>query len=99
MVLETKKLSIVILNSDRLERLKLMKSLKDNGYNSREISEFLNVNGVHPLRTTKPYSPKLVWGSLKKYEKRMDRYASDLIIEKSETLCVTPFAKDNKPKM
>jgi len=99
LVLETKKLSVVNLNSDRLDRLELMKSLKDKGYNSKEISEFLNVNGIHPLRTTRPYSPKLVWGSLKKYEKRMDRYNTDLIIEKSETLCVTPFTKDNKPKM
>ena len=79
--------------------MELIKTLSDEGMSIKEISEFLNVNEIHPLRTTKPYSPKLVWGSLKKYEKRMDRYDSDLIIEKSETLCVTPFAKDNKPKM
>ena len=49
-------------------RLELMKKLKDEGYNSKEISEFLNVNGIRPLRTNNPYSPQLVWVTLNKYE-------------------------------
>ena len=52
-------------------RLELMKKLKDEGYNSKEISEFLNVNGIRPLRTDNPYSPKLVWVTLNKYEKEV----------------------------
>ena len=43
-VIETKRLSIVNISSDRLYRLQLMKSLKDNGFSNSEISEFLNVN-------------------------------------------------------
>ncbi len=96
-VIETKRLSIVNISSDRLFRLQLMKSLKDNGFSSSEISEFLNVNGIRPLRTDKPYSPKLVWMSLKKYQNRLDRYDTDTLVELSETLCVTPFTKDNRP--
>ena len=98
-VIETKRLSIVNISSDRLYRLQLMKSLKDNGFSNSEISEFLNVNGIRPLRTDKPYSPKLVWMSLKKYQTRLDRYDTDTLVELSETLCVTPFTKDNKPLM
>ena len=98
-VIETKRLSIVNISSDRLFRLQLMKSLKDNGFSSSEISEFLNVNGIRPLRTDKPYSPKLVWMSLKKYQNRLDRYDTDTLVELSETLCVTPFTKDNRPLM
>ena len=98
-VIETKRLSIVNISSDRLYRLQLMKSLKDNGFSNSEISEFLNVNGIRPLRTDKPYSPKLVWMSLKKYQRRLDRYDTDTLVELSETLCVTPFTKDNRPLM
>ena len=76
-----------------------MKSFKDNGFSNSEISEFLNVNGIRPLRTDKPYSPKLVWMSLKKYQNRLDRYDTDTLVELSETLCVTPFTKDNNPMM
>jgi hypothetical protein len=96
-VIETKRLSIVNISSDRLYRLKLMKSLKDNGFSNSEISEFLNVNGIRPLRTDKPYSPKLVWMSLKKYQHRLDRYDTDTLVELSETLCVTPLTKENSP--
>ena len=98
-VIETKRLSIVNISSDRLYRLQLMKSLKDNGFSNSEISEFLNVNGIRPLRTDKPYSPKLVWMSLKKYQNRLDRYNTDTLVELSETLCVTPFTEDNRPLM
>ena len=98
-VIETKRLSIVNISSDRLYRLQLMKSLKDNGFSNSEISEFLNVNGIRPLRTDKPYSTKLVWMSLKKYQHRLDRYDTDTLVELSETLCVIPFTKDNKPMM
>ena len=73
-VIETKRLSIVNISSDRLYRLQLMKSLKDNGFSNSEISEFLNVNGIRPPRTEKPYSPKLVWVTLKKYQTRLEDF-------------------------
>ena len=74
-------------------RLELMKKLKDEGYNSKEISEFLNVNGIRPLRTDNPYSPKLVWVTLDKYEKRLCRVGNTKLISFKETLYVQPNTK------
>ena len=98
-VIETKRLSIVNISSDRLYRLQLMKSLKDNGFSNSEISDFLNVNGIRSPRTEKPYSPKMVWVALKKYQTRLDRYNTDTLVELSETLCVASFSENNKPLM
>ena len=74
-------------------RLELMKKLKDEGYNSKEISEFLNVNGIRPLRTNNPYSPQLVWVTLNKYEKRLKRVGNTKLISFKETLYVQPNTK------
>ena len=74
-------------------RLELMKKLKDEGYNSKEISEFLNVNGIPPLRTNNPYSPQLVWVTLNKYEKRLKRVGNTKLISLKETLYVQPNTK------
>ena len=54
-IIECNDLGLVRLGTDRMLRLELMKKLKDEGYNSKEISEFLNVNGIRPLRTDNPY--------------------------------------------
>ena len=70
-----------------------MKKLKDEGYNSKEISEFLNVNGIRPLRTNHPYSPQLVWVTLNKYEKRLSRVGNTKLIFFEETLYVQPNTK------
>ena len=74
-------------------RLELMKKLKDEGYNSKEISEFLNVNGIRPLRTDNPYSPKLVWVLFNKYEKRLSRVGNTKLISFKENLYVQPNTK------
>ena len=74
-------------------RIELMKKLKDKGYNSNEISEFLNVNGIRPLRTNNPYSPQLVWVTLNKYEKRLKRVGNTKLISFKETLYVQPNTK------
>jgi len=76
------------IGTDRLLRLKLMKKLKDEGYNSKEISEFLNINGIKPLRTDNPYTPKLVWVTLKKYQKRLDRIGINRITQFKEGLYI-----------
>lgn len=71
-VLTSKKLGIFHLNDDRLDRLKLIKRLSDEGLTSKEISHFLN---SHNIRTPKglEYYPKLVWVTLNKYQKRLLR--------------------------
>lgn len=76
-----------------MSRLELMKKLKDEGYNSKEISEFLNVNGIRPLLTDNLYSPKLVWVTLNKYEKRLNRVGNTKLISFKETLYVQPNTK------
>ena len=57
-----------------------MKSLEDEGYNSKEISEFLNVNGIKPLRAKNPYTRKLVWVARHNYQKRVERIGNKLPI-------------------
>ena len=89
-VVESNDLGLFRLSHERLKRLELMKRLKDEGYNSKEISEFLNINGIKPLRTNNPYTPKLVWVSLDKYQKRLDRIGNYRITQFKETLFVTP---------
>jgi hypothetical protein len=66
-----------------------MKKLKDEGYNSKEIPEFLNINGIKPLRTDNPYTPKLVWVTLKKYQNRLDRLGNNRITQFKEGLYVS----------
>jgi hypothetical protein len=63
-----------------------MKKLKDEGYNSKEISEFLNINGIKPVRTDNPYTPKLVWVILKKYQNRLDRIGNNRITQYPESV-------------
>lgn len=92
-IIECNDLGLVRLGTDRMLRLELMKKLKDEGYNSKEISEFLNVNGIRPLRTNNPYSPQLVWVTLNKYEKRLSRVGNTKLIFFEETLYVQPNTK------
>lgn len=71
-LVRTTSLSHIGMGDDRLYRLELMKNLYDMGLSVREISEHLNHKGI---RTPKglAYYPKLVWVSLKKYMRRLDR--------------------------
>ena len=73
----------------------LMTKLEDEGYNSKEISEFLDVNGIKPLRTKNPYTPKLVWVSLHKYQKRLDRIGNNRINHFKETLFVEQMGDED----
>ena len=89
-IVESNDLGLFRIGTDRLLRLKLMKKLKDEGYNSKEISEFLNINGIKPLRTDNPYTPKLVWVTLKKYQNRLDRIGNNRITQFKEGLYISP---------
>ena len=86
-VIETKKLSIFNLDPKRSNRLKLIKSLSDQGKSSVEISDYLNSSKLKSPRGHQ-YTPKLVWMTLDKYKKRLKRSNSYKIIHKSEELCV-----------
>ena len=86
-VIETKKLSIFNLDPKRSNRLKLIKSLSDQGRSSVEISDYLNSYNLKSPRGHQ-YTPKLVWMTLDKYKKRLKRFDSYKIVHKSEELCV-----------
>ena len=95
-VIETKKLSIFNLDPKRLKRLKLIKSLSDQGKSSVEISDYLNSSNLKSPRGHQ-YNPKLVWMTLDKYKKRFKRSNSYKIVHKSGDLCVISN-KFRKPK-
>ena len=88
-IVQSNELGLFRIGTERLLRLELMKRLKDEGYTLKEISEFLNINGIKPLRTDNPYTPKLVWVSLHKYQKRLNRIGNNWITQIREMLCVS----------
>ena len=98
-LVETKRLSVYTLNPKRTDRLELIKTLSDKGFNSVKISEYLNEQNLKSPKGH-PYYPKLIWVTLKKYLRRLDRLKSSTkIISVSETLCVRPIKKLTKPKI
>ena len=88
-IIETQKLSVFNLNPVRENRLKLIKSLSDQGNSSVEICDYLNSNNMKSPRGHY-YTPKLVRVTLDKYRKRLRRLGSFKIVHKSENLCVFP---------
>ena len=88
-VIETKRLSVYNLSLKRSNRLKLIKSLSDGGVSNVDISNYLNSRGILSVRG-RSYTPKLIWGLLKKYNLRLQRNKSDRIIYKSEVICIIP---------
>ena len=89
--LETSKLGIFRISEERLRRLELMIELNTIGFSSREISGFLNVNGIKTVRTDNKYTPKLVWVSLKKFKTRLERFKKDKLLKKKEEVEVTKY--------
>ena len=86
--LETSKLGVFRLSEDRLKRLELMNELSNRGYSSKQITDFLNINGLKTIRTNEKYSTKLVWTSLNKYRKRLSRFKKDKIFNIKEELYI-----------
>ena len=60
-ILEASKLGVFRLSESRLKRLELMNELSNRGYSSKEIINFLSINGIRTIRTNEKYSPKLGW--------------------------------------
>ena len=88
-VIETSQTSLIGLDHKRVLRLELIKTLSDDGMTNREISEFLNSMGVKTPKG-KDYYPKLIWVTLKKYRKRLDRYSAYKVVRSSEELILQP---------
>ena len=54
-----------------------------------DISNYLNDNDLKSIRH-RSYTPKLIWGLLKKYHNRLNRFKSDRTVYKSEEICLIP---------
>ena len=57
---------------------------------NKEISEFLNSLGLKTPKG-KEYYPNLIWVTLKKYRKRLERYSPYKVIENKEELYLQPI--------
>ena len=65
-----------------------MNELSNRGYSSKQITDFLNINGLKTIRTNEKYSTKLVWTLLNKYRKRLGRFKKDKISDIKEKLTI-----------
>ena len=75
------------LGQHRLDRLELIEDLSVKGYSNKQISQYLNYNGLKPQRVDR-YTPKLIWGLRKKFQNRNDRFSEDEVIQIKESLVV-----------
>ena len=85
-------MSVFRIQNERLKRLELIYNLHIKGLSNKEISEYLNNKNIKTFRTDSFYTPKLIWITLKKYQKRLFRN-KDFILQIKECLYVTPINK------
>ena len=95
MTIKTNKLSVFRIRNERLRRLNLIYSLYKKGLSNKDISEYLNNKNLKTFRTNDNYTPKLIWGTIQKYKKRLQRN-KDKILFIRESLYVEKFRKENK---
>ena len=93
-IINTNKLSVFRIRNERLRRLNLIYSLHIKGLTNKQISEYLNNNNFKTFRTKDNYTPKLIWMTLKKYQKRLFRN-KDFILQIKESLYLTPTNKSS----
>ena len=79
---------MIQLSKSRIQRLDLMLLLQEKyQMNSVEISDFLNSNNIKTPHN-KTYNYKIVWSSIMKYKKRLDRLNNDKIIDVKERMVI-----------
>ena len=76
------------IGTDRLMRLELIYKLYNQGLSSKEICDYFNNKNIRTVRTNNPYTPKLIWMTLQKYKKRLQRIYSDKILRIKEGIYV-----------
>ena len=82
-LVETKRLSVYTLNPKQTDRLELIKTLSDKGFNSVKISDYLNEQNLKSPKGH-PYYPKLIWVTLEKYRKILERNSPYKIIQTND---------------
>ena len=76
------------MSKSRIQRLELMLLLQEKyQMNSVEISDFLNSNNIKTPKN-KTYNYKIVWGSIMKYKRRLNRFNNDKILDVKERILV-----------
>ena len=79
---------MIQLSKSRIQRLELMLLLQEKyQMNSVQISDFLNSNNIKTPHN-KTYNHKIVWVSIMKYKKRLDRLNNDKIIDVKERMVI-----------
>ena len=71
-VITTQQLTQVCYDEDYSYREDLIFKLSQEGYSNREIADSLNEQRISPKRTDK-YNAKLIWSTLQKYRKKIQR--------------------------
>ena len=69
-------------------RLELINKLHNQSLSSKEICDYLNNKNIRTVRTNNPYTPKLIWITLQKYKKKLQRINSDRILTIKEGIYV-----------
>ena len=93
--IQTNKLGVFWIGNERLRRLNLIFYLYKKGLINKKICEYLSFRKLKTFRTQKEYTPKLIWGTIQKYKKRLQRN-NDKILFIRESLYVKKFRIDNK---
>ncbi len=78
---------MISLNEGRFDRLEYIYKLHNDGWSSVDISNHLNERCI-PTPTGKRYYPKLVWVTLSKYKKRLERRRKYEVIGAEEKVWV-----------
>ena len=91
-IIQTNKLGVFRIGNERLKRLDLIYNLHKNGLTNKEICEYLSLRELKTFRTQKEYTPKLIWGTIQKYKKRLQRNKDKILFIK-ESLYVEKLGK------
>ena len=79
---------MIQLSKSRTQRLELMLLLQEKyQMNSVEISDFLNSDNIKTPHN-KTYNYKIVWNSIMKYKRRLNRLNNDKIIDVKERMVI-----------
>jgi len=75
------------LNESRRDRLDLIYQLHLDGWSNLDISNYLNDNNIL-TPTGKKYYPNLIWSTLHKYKRRLDRKKNYRVVDIKEEIWV-----------
>ena len=78
-LVDTTQLGVFSLNSKRKQRLKLIYDLHTKGWSNKKISDYLNSKNLKTPRTRKEFTPKLIWMTIHRYQKRLTRKSNRIL--------------------